>query len=157
MKKLISAFLVLLMLLSFPMISYANDTEMAEYENGYVEYYEDGSYSVTNIEINTISTLATSTVKQTKTTSHYSSKNEKEWDITVTGNFTFTGSSATCTNSSVSYNIYDKNWKVTAAVASKSGRVATGEFTLKRYFLGVPTKTVNQTLTLTCSNTGVCS
>ena len=157
MKKLISVFLVLLMFLSFPMISYANDSEMAEYENGYIEYYEDGSYSITTIEASMISTLAASTVKQTKTTSYYSSKNEKEWDITVIGNFTFTGSSATCTNSKVSYKIYYNNWKVTSAQASKSGRTATGEFTLKRYALGIPYKTVNETLTLTCSNTGVCS
>ena len=156
MKKLISVFLALLMLLSFPMISYAGDSEIDEYENRYVEYYKDGSYSVTTIEISPITTLATSTVKQTKTTSHYNSDNEKEWAITVTGTFNYTGSSATCTNSSVSYNIYDKNWKVTSAQASKSGRTATGEFTLKRYFLGVPIKTENKTLTLTCSNTGVC-
>lgn len=157
MKKLILVFLVLLMFLSFPMISYANDSEMAEYENGYIEYYEDGSYSITTIEASMISTFAASTVKQTKTTSHYSSKDEKEWDITVTGTFTFTGSSATCTNSKVSYKIYDTNWKVTSAQASKSGRTATGEFTLKRYFLGIPIETENKTLTLTCSNTGVCS
>lgn len=157
MKKLISVILVILILLSFPMISYAQGSEIAECINDYVEYYEDGSYSITTIEISTVTTLAASTVKQTKKYTYYSSKSEKEWDITVTGNFTFTGSSATCTNSTVSYNIYDKNWKVTSAQASKSGRTATGEFTLKRYFLGVPTKTVNQTLTLTCSNTGVCS
>lgn len=157
MKKLISVFLALLMLLSFPMISYADDSKVVEYTNGNIEYYEDGSYSVTTIEINTISTLAASTVKQTKTISHYNSKNEKQWDITVTGTFTYTGSSATCTNSTVSYKIYDTHWKVTSSQASKSGRTATGDFTLKRYFLGIPTETVNKTLTLTCSNTGVCS
>ena len=157
MKKLISVFLIILMLLSFPMISYADNSEIAEYTNGYVEYYDDGSYSITTIEISPISTFSASTAIQTKTTSHYSSKNEKEWDITVKGTFTFTGSSATCTNSTVSYNIYDKNWKVTSSKASKSGRTATGEFTLKKYFLGVPIKTDNETLTITCSNTGVCS
>ena len=38
MKKLISVFLVLLMLLSFPIISYADNPELAEYTNGYIEY-----------------------------------------------------------------------------------------------------------------------
>ena len=157
MKKLISVFLVMLILLSFPLISYGNDTQITEYTNSDIEYYDDGSYSITTIETSSISTLATSTVKQTKTTSHYNSKDEKAWDITVTGIFNFTGSSATCTNSTVSYKIYDTHWKVTSAQASKSGRTAKGEFTLKRYFVGIPTKTVNETLTLTCSNTGVCS
>lgn len=123
----------------------------------YIEYYSDGSYSVTTLGTSSITVLANSTVSKYKTTAHYNSKNEKEWEITVTGTFNYTGSSATCTNSTVSYKIYDDHWKVTSAQASKSGRVAKGEFTLKRYFVGIPTKTVNETLTLTCSNTGVCS
>ena len=141
------------MLLSVPTISYASDIK----SDSYIEYYSDGSYTVTTIETSTITVLANSTVSKYKTTTHYSSKSEKEWDVTVTGTFTYTGNSATCTNSTVSYKIYDSNWKVTSSVASKSGRTATGKFTLKRYVLGIPTKTVNETLTLTCSNTGVCS
>ena len=101
--------------------------------------------------------MTNSTVSKEKYTTHYNSNNEIQWEVCVKGTFTYTGSSATCTKSTVSYKIYNDHWKVTSAVASKSGRTATGEFTLKRYFLGVPTKTVNETLTLTCSNTGVCS
>lgn len=158
MKKLISILSAVLILFSFPMISFAEDVEIAEYINGYVEYYDDGSYSITTIETSTISTLAASTVKQSKTTSHYNDDNDKEWDITVTGTFSFTGKSATCTNSTVSYKIYNNKWKVTDATASKSGAKAIGDFTLKYYFIGVvPTKTVEKTLTITCSNTGVCS
>lgn len=153
MKRFFVAFLAIFMLLSVPTISYASDIK----SDSYIEYYSDGSYTVTTIETSTITVLANSTVSKYKTTTHYSSKSEKEWDVTVTGTFTYTGNSATCTNSTVSYKIYDSNWKVTSSVASKSGRTATGKFTLKRYVLGIPTKTVNETLTLTCSNTGVCS
>ena len=32
--------------------------------------------------------------------------------------------------------------------------LATGEFTVKRYNLGIPVETVNKTLTLTCSPSG---
>lgn len=156
MKRILTFFLAVFMLLSVPTISYANDSSDNK-SDSYIEYYSDGSYSVTTIKTDSIAIMANSTISKTKYIEHYSSKNEKEWEVTVTGTFTYTGTSATCTNSTVSYTIYDKNWKVTSAVASKSGRTATGEFTLKRYFLGVPTKTVNQTLTLTCSNTGVCS
>lgn len=156
MKKIIAIFLTVFLILSIPTISYANDTDYCK-PNEYIEYFSDGSYSVTTIESINVAVMANSSVSKYKTITHYSSKDEKEWEITITGTFTYTGSSATCTNSTVSYTIYDKNWKVTSAQASKSGRTATGEFTLKRYFLGIPTKTVNETLTLTCSNTGVCS
>lgn len=156
MKKIIAIFLVVFMLLSVPTISYANDTDDSK-PDGCIEYYSDGSYSVTTIESNNVAVMANSSVSKYKTITHYSSKDEKEWEITVTGTFTYTGTSATCTNSTVSYKIYDSNWKVTSAQASKSGRTATGEFTLKRYFLGVPIKTDNEILTITCSNTGVCS
>ena len=156
MKRILAIFLAVIMILTFPTISYASDFSDNE-TNSYIEYYSDGSYSITTIETSTIRVLANSTVAKNKTFTYYSSKNEKEWEITVTGTFNYTGSSATCTNSTVSYKIYDTHWKVVSAQASKSGRVATGEFTLKRYTLGVPIKTVNETLTITCSNTGVCS
>lgn len=153
MKKFLAVFLAIFILLSVPTISYANDSKT----DSHIEYYSDGSYSITTITTSPISIFANSTVSKYKTFTYYSSKNEKEWEITVTGTFNYTGSSATCTNSTVSYKIYDTHWKVVSAQASKNGRVATGEFTLKRYTLGVPTKTVNETLTITCSNTGVCS
>ena len=157
MKKIFAIFSVVLILLSFPKISYADEYNTIYQEDGHIEYYSDGSYSITRIETSEVSVLATSTVTKTKYIDHFGSDDEKEWRITVTGTFNYTGSSATCTNSKVSYKIYDSSWKVTSATASKSGRVATGDFTLKRYTLGIPTKTVNETLTITCSNTGVCS
>ena len=156
MKKILAVFLSVIILLTLPMISYASDFKDNKAES-YVEYYSDGSYSVTTIETSSITVLANSTVSKSKNTAHYNSDNEMQWVITVKGTFTYTGSSATCTNSTVSYKIYDDHWKVTSAQASKNGRTAKGEFTLKRYVLGIPAKTVNETLTLTCSNTGVCS
>lgn len=156
MKKILALILVMFILLSVPTISYGNDSDVIQSES-YIEYYSDGSYSVTTIETSSITVLANSTVSKSKNTAHYNSKDEMQWVITVKGTFTYTGSSATCTNSTVYYTIYDNNWKVTSAQASKSGRTATGEFTIKRYTLGIPLKTINETLTLTCSNTGVCS
>lgn len=54
------------------------------------------------------------------------------------------------------YYIYTK-WKITSATASKSGNKATGDVTAKRYVLGIPVETVEKTITLTCSASGVIS
>lgn len=153
MKKIISIFLAVFLILNIPIISYADNIET----DSYTEFYSDGSYSITTIETNSISVLASSTISKTKSTVHYNSKDEAEWKINVTGTFVYSGTSATCTASKVSYEIYNTNWKVTSAQASKSGAKAIGDFTVKYYVLGIPMKTVNKTLTLTCSNTGVCS
>lgn len=158
MKKLISVIIVLLVLITLPLNAYANNEKNEVInENKYIEYFDDGSYIVTEINTNNISTLATVTNK-TKSSIFYNSKNEKQWEVIVNGSFSYTGNSATCLNSSVSYKIYNTGmWKVTSANASKSGAKAIGDFVIKEYFIGIPIKTINKALTLTCSNTGVCS
>ncbi len=154
MKKIIALFCAMLILISFPITALANDETAI---SSYVEYLDDGSYIVTENETRNISVMATSTKSHVKTSTYYNADNEKLWSITLTGTFTYTGSSATCTKSTATYTIYNSRWKVTSAVASKSGRKAVGDFTAKLYTLGIPVKTVTRTLTISCSNTGVCS
>lgn len=154
MKKISALLSVVLMLLSFcPSTAFAEEIVT----DRYVEYFDDGSYIVTEIETSNISVLSSSTVTNIKTSSYYDSDNVKNWTVKLTGTFSYTGSSASCTKSTVNYTIYNDYWKVTSAAASKSGNKATGNFTVKKYILGIPTKTVNRTLTITCSNSGVCS
>lgn len=155
MKKIIALLFTAIMILSLPMSAFANDTTVTvPNENGYIEYYEDGSYSITYFETNTISAMAATTKTTTKVYNYYNSKNEKQWTVKLTGTFKYDGKSAVCTKSSTSYTIYNDKWKVKSAAASKSGRTSKGEFTVKYYVLGVATKTVNKTLTISCSNTG---
>lgn len=155
MKKLIALFSVILtLMLMYPTTIFADEKIITD---SYVEYFDDGSYVVTEFEESGISTFATSTTTKAKTSTYYTSNNVKQWMVVVTGTFNYTGSSATCTKSTTSYTIYDNSWKVTSSAASKSGNKATGTFTIKNYVLGIPVKTVNKTLTITCSNTGVCS
>lgn len=137
-----------------PNTAYA--AENAVTENS-IEYFDDGSYIVTEITKSTITTFAAKTTSSYKTSHFYNSKNVKEWTVRLDAAFSYTGSSATCTSAKTSYTIYNDAWKVTSAVPSKSGNKATGTFTVKKYLLGVSIKTVNRTLTITCSNTGVCS
>lgn len=155
MKKIISLLSVILMIAVLcPNTAFANDEIVTETN---VEYFDDGSYIVTELTESTITTFATKTVSKSKSSHYYESDNSKAWTVVLSATFNYTGSSATCTSAKTSYTIYNDAWKVTSAVPSKSGNKATGTFTVKKYVLGVPIKTVNRTLTITCSNTGVCS
>lgn len=154
MKRMTTVLLAMLMLIVMcPTNAFAGETATDQY----VEYFEDGSYIVTELKTSGISTFATSTTSKTKYSSYYNSNGGLEWRVYLTGTFTYTGSSATCTKATKSYSIYNDNWKVTSSSASKSGNKATGKFTVKKYAIGIPIKTVNKTLTITCSNSGVCS
>jgi len=155
MKKFIAIFSAILIITAFPLTAFADvKPVITTTENEYIEYYSDGSYTITEFETNTVSPMAATSKVHTKTASHYNSKNEKQWTVKLTGTFKYDGKSAVCTKSSTSYTIYNDHWKVKSAAASKSGRTAKGEFTVKYYVLGVATKTVNKTLTISCSNTG---
>lgn len=154
MKKLISIFIITIILLSTSTTSFA-----ANYTDSEITYLADGSY--VEIEIKSYDVKASFYATKTKTAdkiiTYRNSDNELIFDATVTGTFTYTGSSAICTNSTVSYNVYDSKWKITEATASKSGNKALGDITAKRYLLGIPVQTVEQTITLTCSATGALS
>lgn len=155
MKRISALILTVLMIFSIaPINAFAAEDIVTD---SYIEYFEDGSYIVTEITESSISTFDTKTITKSKSSYYYDNKDNAQWRVTITGTFNYTGSSATCTKATTAYTIYDNAWKVTSAVPSKSGNKATGTFTVKKYVLGVPLKTVNRTVTITCSNTGVCS
>ncbi len=155
MKKLISLLSVILMIAVLcPNTAFAEEKVVTD---STIEYFEDGSYIVTELSESTVTTFAAQTKSSYKVSHFYNSNNVKEWTVRLDAAFSYTGSSATCTSAKTSYTIYNDAWKVTSAVPSKSGNKATGTFTVKKYLLGVSIKTVNRTLTITCSNTGVCS
>lgn len=119
-------------------------------------YFEDGSYIITTIFEESSITRATSSKTGQKTATFYNSDNVAQWSATLKGTFTYNGSSATCTASSITHKIYSSNWKTASASATKSGNKATGKATAKRYLI-VPVQTVEKTITLTCSASGVLS
>ena len=134
-----------------------NEMALAEDSTVSTEYFEDGSYMIITVTEPDVTLFATSTKSGSKSASYFNSDDEKEWTITIQGTFSYTGSSSTCTASSVSYTIYDDSWKMKSATASKSGNKAIGNFTCKLYLLGISIKTVEQSLTLSCSSTGTLS
>ena len=76
------------------------------------------------------------------------------FSVTVTGTFTYTGSSSTCTKPVASATSKNANWKISSKSASKSGNKATAKATAKRYVDGTAVETQNCTVTLTCSSNG---
>jgi len=152
MKKALSLALVLAFALSSFCI---NTTAGTDYEN--IIYFEDGSYIVISEVTETTVARASNTKGGIKSYTHYDSGGDAQWKATLDAQFTYTGSSATCTSSKITYTIYDSSWKITEATATKSGNKATGDVTAKKYFLGIPTKTIEQTITITCSVNGTLS
>ena len=148
MKKYISLILTfcIIILMFSNMVVYAFDqTKVA------IEYFEDGSYIVTVIE-----TVFSSRSTKTKTITeyYYDASNNLDWKASLTASFYYDGSTSSCTSASIGHQIYDTSWRLTSSSCSKNSATATGNFTFKKYSLGIPIKTVNKTLTLTCDPNG---
>lgn len=120
-----------------------------------IEYFEDGSYAVTTLEIFE-SARATNTKTGSKTKTHYSSNGSVNFSVTLTASFSYTGSSATCTSATAAKSISDSAWTVTTST-SRSGRTGTANYTGTQKVLGVTFATVDGSITISCSNTGVLS
>ena len=89
-----------------------------------------------------------------KTANYKNAQGTTMFSVTVTGTFTYTGSSSTCTKSIASATSKNANWKISSKSASKSGNKATAKATAKRYVDGTAVETQNCTVTLTCSLNG---
>ncbi len=150
LKKFFILTLSMVICFSIPFSIFAQSTTTTDTVK---EYLEDGSYIVTEFE-QSITPFSSGTVSKVKTATYYNSDDERQWSVSIKGTFTYTGSSATCTSASTSYKIYDSAWKVTQATATRSGRTATGEFIVKKYWLGIITKTIPIKVVATCDNNG---
>ena len=157
MKKLLSVFLAVIIIFSTLTVSvFASDDEIVISET--TEQFEDGSYLIVTLTEEKSSNLrATSTKTGSKTFTLYNSNDEKLLVMKLTATFSYTGSSATCTNVAPTFTVYNSNWRVTKSTGTKSGNKGIGDFTAKQYVLNVPINTKDVTITITCSNTGVLS
>ena len=73
------------------------------------------------------------------------------WSVSVTGTFSYNGSSCTCTNATVSTTKQSSSWSLSNKKASKSRNKAIASVTGKKISAGT---SVTRTVTLTCSPTG---
>ena len=157
MKKLISAILILVLAvfpLSISVSANGQDAEVQLSENQEMIRYSDGSYAIITLSEEFINRA---TKNGSKSYNFYGANGVLGWTVTLNGTFSYDGSSASCTSSSVSHAIYDSVWKVTSQAASRSGAAAIGDFTVKRYTLLIPVQTETVKLTITCSPSGTLS
>lgn len=127
-----------------------NIIEVEELGNGY-------SIVTTIQEDETLSMNRATTTKSGQKKVSYMHDNTVLWTVQVNGVFSYTGSSATCTSSTVTTTCPSDAWKISNKSSSKSGNTATAKATGKQYLLGFCIQTIDRVVTLKCSNTGTLS
>lgn len=149
MKKRFFSFL-LAAVVAFSMCS----TGVLAAENGkqQVEYLNDGGYIVTEIQ-ETASRAANSKTGTAKK-SRYDSSDNLVWQIILRGEFTYNGSTSTCTESVIAVNIYNSAFVKKSSSATKSGNTAKGSATISQKAAGVTISTKTYNLSLSCDKNG---
>ena len=143
MKRVVSVLMLVFFLFSaLPMAGAAEAVSEERIELG------DGYYLIA--ETFQSGARASKSVSGSKPYTCYDSAGTALWKVTLYGTFTYTGSSATCTESSISTTIYDSSWSTGSKSASKSGNKATGSATMKKSTV----KSVPVSLSLSCSASG---
>lgn len=149
-KRIIFFLLSILMLVS--VIPVAQAAESIEEE---IIYLEDGRYLIVSTTVSL--SRAANTKIGTRVITSKNADGTIDWKAVLTGTFTYNGTTATCTNSSVSVTVYASNWYEVSKTAGKSGASATGSVTMGRKVLGITVAKENYDMTLTCSPTGTLS
>lgn len=142
MKKLITSIFIVFMMITT--IIPVNALE----ENKSIDYLSNGDYIETTITSN-MNTLARSSKSGTKTEKYKNASGEVMWSVSVTGTFSYNGSSCTCTKATSSTTKPSSMWSLSNKKASKSGNKAIASVTGH-----APGVTVTRTVTLTCSPSG---
>ena len=155
MKKLIKKIIISLMCITAMItVSNVNALDNIDVYTYIEEEFADGSYIEVTIE-QSHNLARSTTIQGKKTASYKGSDGTTYWSVTVTGTFTYNGTTASCTQSLVSTKNNSVSWKLSNAKASKSGATALASVTAKQYHQdGTVLKTVNKTVQLTCSASG---
>ncbi len=151
MRRLLCLILSTVLLFSVTAFVFAAESSVTEE----VIYYDDGSYlTITIIQYHSRSTNSTSGFKRYV---YSNTDGTTEWRAILTGTFTYDGTTATCTESSVTTYVYASNWYEVSKTAGKSGNTATGSVTMGRTVLGFTVAKETYNMTLTCSPSGTIS
>lgn len=151
MKKVIAALVTFVLILSMlpVQIAYASqEPELLE-----VVRYEDGSCLEITLE-SAPQARASGSLTKTKSYIFKDENNVEQWKISLTGSFTYTGTTSTCTAASCNVTIYQSIWSAASKSASKSGNTAYGTARILRKYLGVTVSDKTYNLTLTCDKNG---
>lgn len=148
MKRLLCLALAAALLLSTGVSALADGPAPISTE---VEYLDNGYYIVT--EIYAVQTRAQQLTSGTKVQSLYSANGDLAITFEVHGTFKYSGAACVATLASYDYEIHAAGWYLVSASAwcEDNKAIANGEF--KHPLLG----TVDTTVTLSCSPTGMLS
>mgnify|MGYP001623829458 CR=1 FL=1 len=135
---------------TYAALNYSDPNTIQTIENDFIiETIIENEYAS-----NDLSLLSASTVKKKKTVTYKSTSGTILWSVTVHGTFSYNGTSAKCTSSSVSVTCPSSNWKISKKSSGKSGATATATASAKQYQNNSYLRTVTKTVKLTCSKTG---
>lgn len=147
MKRIVSC-----LLMAIFMLNVMSQIGNAEENTAEIIVFEDGSYLTIEIIHDIIRASGNKTANKVHT--YYDSANSAQWKTVLTGSFSYTGSSSSCTASSVSTTIYDSSWYVISERASKSGNTATASVTMGDKLAGVTVTRIPVHLSLSCDANG---
>lgn len=149
-KRLLSVLLLMFIIVSIvPKEVFATEQITVSEET---IFFEDGSSL--HISIYESSTRASGTKTGYAEYLYSGSDGAAEWKAVLFGNFTYTGSTSTCTASSCNVTIYDNSWYTVSKTVGKSGNTATATVTMGLKVLGVTVSKPTYNLTLTCDKDG---
>lgn len=150
MKKILSILLVAVTLLSvIPTMRVSAQSKTDDLD---IIYLEDGGYIL--VEILSDNNQSRATVLKSKNYTRYDGNDEMQWKITLTGSFTYNGTTASCSSCSCTVTIYDDIWYTDSKTSWVSGNSANATVVLGRKMLGVTVKRETVNLTLTCDKNG---
>lgn len=158
MKKMFKCFVLSIVLLCFVQspIFASNVTENQEQYDAIVEeVFQDGSYLESYVVVSENEGFFRSSKKTgIKTYTAKTSSGKVIWKATLHASYTYTGTSAKCTSTSLNTSISNSNWKITKSNHYASGSSAIGQVTAKKYIDGSAVQTINANLKLTCTASG---
>ena len=114
-------------------------------------YLNNGYKFITNTYLKN---LDRSTVSSQKETNYVDPDNVILWKVTLTGTFTYNGSTSSCTAASSYSTVYQGNWSESNNNTFASGNAAVASVTMVRKFLFITVETQVANLTITCDKDG---
>ena len=148
MKRFLCLALAAVLVLSMGVCAFADGPSPVATE---VKYLDNGYYIVT--EIYSVQTRAQQLTSGTAVQSLYSAGGDLVLTFEVHGTFKYNGSTCIATLASYDYDIYASGWYFVSASAWCEGNTALANGEFKHPLLG----TIDTTVTLSCSPTGVLS
>lgn len=147
MKRILTILCCLTLLLGIiPFCAFASEPVPQTTQT--VEYLEDGSYIVTELEVTPA--IARTARSYTKTSTYYTASNTAVFSVSLTGNFNYTYNvSCSATSQSISVAVYANSASFVSKTSSHSGATVYG--TGKVSYLG---KTLSLSVSITCDKYG---